>query len=372
MRILFAAGGTAGHINPALAIAQGVKSRWPNAEIHFAGREKGMEKRLVEGAGYPFHPIEVRGFQRSFAPKNIARNLNAAWRLALAPAAARRILRLVRPQLVVGTGGYVSGPVVREAAKRGVKTAIHEQNALPGVTNRLLAKWADAVFAPTESAVQRLGRPDKTVVTGNPVRPEYRHLNRQAAREALGAGSRPVLLSYGGSNGAMRINQLVAALAAWHLQNRDWLHIHAAGSIEKADFEALCREKGINDNANFVVKEYIDDMPAMQAAADLVLCRAGALTLVELAAAGRASVLIPSPNVAENHQYYNALEFEKAGAARVFPEKDLTAEALIAAVDGLCQNPEQLAKMGKNAQALARPDALDKILEGLAGLLGTV
>ncbi|MDL2293972.1 undecaprenyldiphospho-muramoylpentapeptide beta-N-acetylglucosaminyltransferase [Ruminococcaceae bacterium OttesenSCG-928-D13] len=375
MRVLFAAGGTAGHVNPALAIAGGILERWPGAEIHFAGRRAGMEKRLVEQAGYAFHHIEVRGIQRSFTPRNIARNLAAAWYLALSGTAARRILKEVKPDLVIGTGGYVSGPVLREAAKLGYKTAIHEQNAYPGVTNRLLAKGADVVFAPTESAVDRLGAPGKTIVTGNPVRPELLLVDRAAARKKLGAGERPVLLSYGGSLGAQRVNEVVAELAAWHLENRDFLHIHATGSIEKADFAALAARLGIDHSPGFVIREYIDDMPEMLAAADLVICRAGALTLAELEAVGRASVLVPSPNVAENHQYYNALELVKAGAALVFEEKDLTGPALIETVDGLTADPGRLAAMGESAKGLARPQALKTILDALAkltdGLPGT-
>lgn len=369
MRVLIAAGGTAGHVNPALAIAGGILERWPSAEIHFAGRREGMEYRLVTAAGYPFHHIEVQGIQRSFSPKNIVRNIKAVWHLAFASAAARKILRRVQPNLVVGAGGYVSGPVLREAAKRGYKTVIHEQNAYPGVTNRLLAKNVDIIFAPTQSAVQRLGRPEKTIVTGNPVRPEMYTQNRQASREKLNAGERTVLLSYGGSNGAMRINEVVADLAVWHLQNRNFLHIHATGSIEKNDFAALAAQKGIADNPNFVIREYIDDMPAMQAAADLVICRAGALTLAELAAVGRASVLVPSPNVAENHQYYNAMEFENAGAAKVLEEKVLDGQVLVDVVDGLTKDPEVLRQMGDKAKTLAHPEALQLIIDAIAGLV---
>ncbi len=369
MRVLLAAGGTAGHVNPALAIAGGIARRWPGADIHFAGRQGGMERDLVEKAGYPFHHIEVRGIQRSFAPKNIARNAAAAWYLALAPGAAARILTAVRPELVIGAGGYVSGPVLMEAARRGCKTAIHEQNAFPGVTNRLLAKRVDVVFAPTESAVGRLGAPEKTVVSGNPLRPEIFAQNRAAAREALGAGRRTVLLSYGGSLGAMKLNEVVAELAAWHLENRDFLHIHATGSIEKEDFARLAERKGIAGRDNFVIKEFIHDMPAMLAAADLVICRAGALTLAELCAVGRAAVLIPSPNVAENHQYYNALELAKAGAAEVFEEKALSGKVLIDAVEALTADLGLLAKMGEAAKSLAHPEALDVIVGELERLM---
>lgn len=369
MRILLAAGGTAGHVNPALAIAEGLQKRWPKAEIHFAGRRSGMECRLVEQAGYPFHHIEVRGIQRSLSPKSMARNVAAAWHLAFAPGAARRILADVAPDLVVGTGGYVSGPVVQKAAQMGLKTAIHEQNAWPGVTNKLLARQVDLVFAPTESAVPRLGAPQKTLVVGNPVRDTLVMQSREEARRALGAGQRVVLLSYGGSLGAMKVNQLVAQLAAWHLRNRDFLHIHATGSIEKDDFDTMAAHMGLKEHPNFKICEYIDDMAAMLAAADLVICRAGALTLAELAAVGRASVLIPSPNVAENHQYYNALEFAEKEAAVVFEEKELTPRLLIDTVDRLTKDTGCLAQMGKAARQLAHPNAVETIVAALGGLL---
>ncbi|NLW78300.1 MAG: UDP-N-acetylglucosamine--N-acetylmuramyl-(pentapeptide) pyrophosphoryl-undecaprenol N-acetylglucosamine transferase [Ruminococcaceae bacterium] len=369
MRVLFAAGGTAGHVNPALAIAQGIAVRWPGADIHFAGRQAGMERGLVQKAGYPFHPIEVRGFQRKPTPQNAVRNLQALWHLAFAPGAAQKILKAVQPDVVIGAGGYVSGPVLREAARRGYKTAIHEQNAWPGMTNRLLAKDVDVIFAPTASAVERLGYHAKTIVTGNPVRPEVTMQDRTAARRALGAGERPVLLSYGGSLGAMRLNQVVADLAEWHLAHRDFLHIHATGSIEKEDFAALAKEKGIAGRKNFVIREYIDDMPAMLAAADLVICRAGALTLAELAAVGRAAVLVPSPNVAENHQHHNAMEFAKVGAAKVLEESTLTGQLLIDTVDALTADPAVLQQMGQAAHRLDHPDALEKIIDAVARLV---
>ena len=161
MRVLIAAGGTAGHINPALAIAGAIKQHCPEAEIHFAGRKAGMEFKLVGQAGYPFHHIEVNGIQRSLTPKNILRNIEAVWHLALSGPRAKAIMRQVQPDLVIGCGGYVSGPVVRCAAKMGIKTAIHEQNAFPGVTNKLLAKDVDVIFAAVPAAVEKLGAPKR-------------------------------------------------------------------------------------------------------------------------------------------------------------------------------------------------------------------
>lgn len=371
MRVLIAAGGTAGHINPALAIAGALKSACPEAEIHFAGRQKGMEYGLVTKAGYPFHHIEVNGIQRKLTPKNILRDIEALWHLALSGPRARAMLRQLQPDLVIGCGGYVSGPVVRCAAKMGIKTAIHEQNAFPGVTNKLLAPDVDVVFAAVPAAVEKLGAPDKTLVVGNPVRPEIFAQDRAAARAALGAGERTVLLSFGGSLGARRINELVADLAAWEQkEEKNILHIHATGSRGVPLFEKLAAEKGVTVGQSLVVREYIDDMPQMLAAADLVISRAGALTLAELEAAGRAAILIPSPNVAENHQYYNALELQKAGAAVVIEEKELTADRLIETVERLTADRASLASMGKLARALAEPKSLEKITDRLLELTG--
>lgn len=370
MRVLIAAGGTAGHINPALAIAGALKKRHPDAEIHFAGRQKGMEYGLVSKAGYAFHPIEVNGIQRRLTPKNIARNLVALWHLALSGPRAGAILREVKPDLVIGAGGYVSGPVVRAAARAGVLTAIHEQNAFPGVTNKLLARQVDLVFAAMPDAVQRLGVPEKTLVVGNPVRAEIWQADRAAARASLGIGAdRVMILSFGGSLGAQRVNEVVAALARWELDNRNFYHVHATGSIEKEDFARLARQMGIDGDGRFVIREYIDDMPRMLAAADLVISRAGASTLAEIAAVGRASVLIPSPNVAENHQYYNALQLEKLGAAVVVEEKELSGEKLTEIVKSLTADRAALLEMGAKAKALAQPDSLEKIWEALARAL---
>ncbi len=366
MKVLIAAGGTAGHINPALAMASVIRTHCPDAEIHFAGRRKGMEYGLVTKAGYAFHPIEVNGIQRRLTPKNVARNVVALYHLALSAPRANAILKEVQPDLVIGAGGYVSGPIVQAAARKGILTAIHEQNAFPGVTNKILAKSVDVVFAAMPDAVERLGAADKTVVVGNPVRAEIYTQDRTSARQALGlSADRIMILSFGGSLGAQRVNEVVADLAQWELEQKNFYHIHATGSIEKDDFAKLSAQKKIDGDPRFVIREYIDDMPRLLAAADLVISRAGALTLAEIAAMGRASVLIPSPNVAENHQYHNAMQLQKLGAAVVVEEKNLTGEKLIEIVDGLTRDPAKLMEMGVKAKALSQPDSLEKIWKTL-------
>lgn len=366
MKVLIAAGGTAGHINPALAMASVIRAHCPDAEIHFAGRRKGMEYGLVTKAGYAFHPIEVNGIQRRLTPKNVARNVVALYHLALSAPRANAILKEVQPDLVIGAGGYVSGPIVQAAARKGILTAIHEQNAFPGVTNKILAKSVDVVFAAMPDAVERLGAADKTVVVGNPVRAEIYTQDRTSARQALGlSADRIMILSFGGSLGAQRVNEVVADLAQWELEQKNFYHIHATGSIEKDDFAKLSAQKKIDGDPRFVIREYIDDMPRLLAAADLVISRAGALTLAEIAAMGRASVLIPSPNVAENHQYHNAMQLQKLGAAVVVEEKNLTGEKLIEIVDGLTRDPAKLMEMGVKAKALSQPDSLETIWKTL-------
>lgn len=372
MRVLIAAGGTAGHINPALAIAGALKAADPAAEIHFAGRKEGMEYGLVTKAGYPFHHIEINGFQRKPTLKNVGRNVVALYHLALSGPRTAAILKEVRPDLVIGCGGYVSGPVVRAAAKKGIKTAIHEQNAFPGVTNKLLAPDVDIVFAAVPAAVEKLGAPEKTQVVGNPVRPEVfeKAGERDAIRAQLGAGDRTVILSFGGSLGARRVNEVVADLCAWEQkEHKPVLHIHATGQYGVELVQNLEKEKGFAPGESLVVKEYINNMPELLAAADLVISRAGALTLAELEAVGRASVLIPSPNVAENHQYYNALELQKAGAAVVIEEKNLTGDGLVKTVEELLTTPGKLAEMGANAKTLGNPHSLDMITEKLLELV---
>ena len=374
MRVLIAAGGTAGHVNPALAIAKEIEKHCPGAEIHFAGRKQGMEYGLVTKAGYPFHHIEVNGIQRKLTLRNVARNVKAMYHLALSAPCAAAILRKVQPDLVIGAGGYVSGPVVQTAAKKGILTAIHEQNAFPGITNKILAKSVDLVFAAMPDAVERLGpaAKGKTFVVGNPVREAMWNTDRTAARKALGAkDGQIVVVSFGGSLGAQRLNEAVAELAVWELKERDFLHIHATGSIEKKDFAVLAKKLKIDNDARFQIREYIEDMPSMLAAADLVISRAGALTLAEISAVGRAAVLIPSPNVAENHQYYNAMQLEKLGAARVLEEKNLGQGALQKTVDEITQSQASLMEMGAKARALAQPDSLEKIWTHLEQLLKT-
>jgi UDP-N-acetylglucosamine--N-acetylmuramyl-(pentapeptide) pyrophosphoryl-undecaprenol N-acetylglucosamine transferase len=264
--------------------------------------------------------------------KNLGRNIRALWLLANSQHRAGRILREFSPDVVVGTGGYVSGPVLYKAQRMGIKTLTHEQNAFPGVTTKLLAPRADKILLAVDSARKYLREADqgKITVTGNPVRPGVFDEDREMARRRLGVGDKICVLSFGGSLGARRINEAVAGVMAWHRGKSDIHHIHATGSFDYRDFLEMLKEGGVRleDNLHLDVREYIDNMPVCLAAADLVICRAGAITLSELQAAGRASILIPSPNVAENHQHHNAMELVDRGAAEIREESELSAETL--------------------------------------------
>ncbi len=358
MRVLMAGGGTAGHINPALAIAGIIRERYPHSEVLFAGTPFGMEARLVPHAGYDFAPIKVLGFQRSFAPDDIIKNLKAAGYLMTSGFRAAQIIKVFRPDLVVGTGGYVSGPIVRKAAKMGIKTVIHESNAYPGVTTKLLSKYVDCVMLPVEEAKKYLAPGCKAVVTGNPIRGEILLKSKQQAREELHLDSRPCILSFGGSLGAGTLNRIMADVIAWHCKDARYHHIHGYGRMGKDTFLPALEQKGIDVSQypQLDVREYIDNMDTCMAAADLVICRAGASTLSELQAVGKASILLPSPNVAENHQYHNAMVLQNHGAAVVIEDKDVTAQWMIRQIEEICDHPDRLRELSENAKKLAITD----------------
>ena len=364
MRVLFVCGGTGGHINPALAVAGYLKKQHPNAQILFAGSPLGMEAGLVPKAGFDFAPIKVKGFQRQLSWRNLKNNMMAVVYLTTSGYRSRQILREFRPDVVMGTGGYVSGPLVRQAAKMGIPTLTHEQNAFPGVTTKLLSKYVDRVMLAVPEAKKYLNPNARFVVTGNPVREAFFTADRNAVRKKMGLEGKICVLSFGGSLGARRVNEAMAELIAHNQNNPNIFHIHATGAYGTELFPQLLKEKGITNsktNPNLDIREYIYDMPECFAAADLVIGRSGASTLSELEAAGKASILIPSPNVAENHQYHNAMTLVRKDAAVVIEEKDLTGKRLRDAFDRLFADPERLRRLGENAASLAINDANDRI-----------
>lgn len=366
LKVLLAGGGTAGHINPALAIAEIIKEHIPDAEFAFVGNPKKLEATIIPKAGYRFEPINVEGFQRSFTPQNIKRNIHAMNCLLKTGARSKEIIKDFKPDLVIGTGGYVSGPVVRKAAQMGIPTAIHEANAFAGVTTKLLSKKVNAIML-TVKETKNLDAAvmGKVTVTGLPVRKAFDAMSKDQAKEKLGFAKDEVcVLSCGGSLGSMTINDSVLKLLKWYKDNGITVnHIHSYGTYAGyKDYPQKLKALGLDfeNDPHRLVSDYIN-MPVCMAAADLVITRCGASTLVELEAIGRGAVLIPSPHVAENHQYHNGMVLERAGAGKVIEEKDLTDELFIDTVSSLIKDKDKLDELGRKCASLYIKDTNERI-----------
>lgn len=372
MRVLISCGGTGGHINPGLAIADLIKEKYPDSEFLFAGTPKGMEAKLVPQAGYKLETIKVAGFQRKLSLENIGRNIKAVAYLTTSGKRAKEIIKGFDPDIAIGTGGYAAGPVIRKAAKMGIPTAIHEQNAYPGVTNRLLSKDVDHVMLTVKEALKFMdkGRFEYSV-TGLPVRSGINHMTKAEARRKLGFNGDFTILSFGGSLGAGCINETMIETVKWHTGKKlNINHIHGYGGNGRDVFPDAMKAAGIPLKSDRLrITEYINDMDVCLAAADLVICRSGASTLAELEAAGKASILIPSPIVAGNHQYHNAMVLGKAGAAEVIEQKDVTSERIISEIEKLYKDPDKVEVMSKCAAELHLNDTNQRILAVVEKLL---
>ena len=372
MKVLLAGGGTAGHINPALAIAGYIKKKRPETEFLFIGNRDGMEQRLVPQAGFEIKSITISGFKRSFSPKSMVENVKTVTRTFTSSHEAKKIISEFKPDICIGTGGYVSGPVIRTASKMGIPCIIHEQNAYPGVTNKMLAKSVEKVMLAVPDAKKYFEKAD-FVVTGNPVRGDILTADKEESRAELKLDGRPMILSFGGSLGARKINEAVADIVARSGKDGRYQHIHAYGKYGDW-FPDLVKEKGtdISQCSNLDIRPYIDNMPTCMAAADLVICRAGAITLSEIQAMGKPAILIPSPNVAENHQYHNAMALVNAGAAEIIEEKDLTETAVTEKLDSLLESEEKLKEFSANSAKMAITDANERIYSVMKKILNMV
>lgn len=377
LKVILSGGGSAGHVNPALAIAEIIRENRPDAEFLYVGTPNGMEHRLVESEGFRFAPMKVAGFQRKLTPKNIARNIKAASYLLTADGRAKKIIRDFKPDIVIGTGGYVCGPIVRKAAKMGVKTLIHEQNAFPGLTTKLLSADVDRIMLTVGKAAERLdeGVREKCVVTGLPVRKGFSEekMSKSEAKRALGLDDSVCVLSTGGSLGARAINEAALELMEWYIRDGVKVnHIHSFGKNNREEFERRLAEKGIDlsSHPNFIVKEYIDNMSTCMAAADLIISRCGMGALTEIEAEGKASILIPSPYLAENHQYYNGLVLQSAGAAVLYEQKDITPGLITETVRGLINDPHALNEMSAHAGEQFIKDTPERIWKAIEETLG--
>lgn len=370
MRVLFTCGGTAGHINPAVALARMFQERQSGCQVLFVGAKGGMEERLVPKEGFSLETVTISSFWRSLSPAGIKHNLKTLKNLRLSHREASEILDRFRPELVVGTGGYASYPVVHAAAARGIPTAVHESNAVPGLTTRQLAKVADRIMVGYEESRDNYSaqEQERVVVTGTPVRGEFFRQTKAEARAALGIrDDRPLLLSYWGSLGAEVMNEYMADFMRRAAQGTPaFHHIHGAGRDFAQMEKAL---EGVDLPAELQLREYIYDMPTVMRAADLVLCRGGASTLSELTAIGKPAVIVPSPNVTNHHQERNANVLARQGGAVVLLEPVCSGAVLFKTASELLSDPARLSGMSQAMAAAGIPDAAERIYDTLLTLL---
>ncbi len=357
MKVLFAGGGTAGHINPALSIADYMKEQEADFEALFIGTERGLEKKLVPAAGYKIRYIDVQGFDR----KHLLKNIPVLYKLMKSRMDCRKIIREFNPDAVVCTGGYVSGPVVMSAHKLGIPSVIHEQNVYPGLTVRGAEKYVDCIAVSFLETITHLKDAKKCAVTGNPIRSEILRSKKELARQELGLSEKPYVLVFGGSLGAGKINDTMIDVLEKLSAGCDVSLIFGTGDRNYASVMARLEERGITLPEDIKVVPYINNMSTVMAAADVVVSRAGAITVSELSALGKPAILIPSPNVVRNHQEQNAREFEKNGAAVVITEDVLSPDMLYEKITQMAKDKEMLYKMSMNMQSMARTDALEEI-----------
>lgn len=370
MKFILTCGGTAGHINPALAVAGRLRELMPDCEILFIGAEGKMEMELVPREGYKIEPLKITNISRGHSLEAIVHNLDTLKNVAVSTREAKRIMREFKPDVVIGTGGYVCYPVLMAASELKIPTAVHESNAVPGLTTKLLAEHVDKVMVGFEESRGAYHHPEKVEVTGTPVRGEFAAYSKALAKRELGLDpDEPLVVSVWGSLGAAHMNKIMGELITMMDDSRPFRLIHSVGTRYFEDFMATLRQCA-PDFARFGadVRKYIYDMPRVMAAADLILCRAGASTLSELAYMGKPVIIVPSPNVTNNHQEKNARVLEKAGGAKVFLEGEFDAPELMDTVRGLLGDSAQLEAMSQAMLSLAVPGATDRICDIILSL----
>ncbi len=358
MRVLLTGGGTAGHINPAIAIANYIKEKEPESEILFVGTEGGLEKNLVPRYGYEIKFIEVMGLRRSLSPENI----KVLWNFVKSKSDSAKIIKDFNPDIVIGTGGYVCAPVVKAAFKKKIPTIIHEQNVFPGLAIKMLSQKAD-VTAISFPETRDMMKAKNFVLTGNPLRPNLlqKH-DADIIRAEYGFDEKPIVLMFGGSLGAGKLNEaLVQMLAEGNAKGFNL--IAATGERFFEEVETNLNEKGfdVDKHRNIRVVPYIYNMEEIFGTADIVVGRAGAITVSEISAMGKAAILIPSPNVAHNHQEYNARYLEKNGAAKVILENELSGTRLADEIQSILGDTVTLKKMREASKKTGITNACETI-----------
>ena len=370
-RVIFTCGGTAGHVNPALALAGYMREKDAGTQILFVGAERGLERDLIAHTDYPFRTVNISSFHRSFRPAEIKHNLVSLKNLAHAEREANAILNDFHPDLIVGTGGYASYPMVKAAARAGIPTAVHESNMVPGLTTKMLESYADVIMVGFEDCRQHYKHPERIAVTGTPVRGDFFRLSREEARKKLCFDDEaPLVVSFWGSLGARHMNEcMVDFFRREDAEGYPFRHIHAVGKGGWEAMEQKLRELGLPKSDRLDVRQYIYDMDVVMAAADVVLCRAGASTISELTALGKPTVMVPSPYVTNNHQEKNARLLEKHGGAVVITEPESTGDGLYKAVEAILSDNEKRISMARAMKELGIPDATARIYDTVMALV---
>ena len=363
MRLILSGGGTGGHIYPALTLIDAIKNKKPDAEFLYVGTEKGLEADIVPKAGINFTALKLEGgLERRFTLENISRAANAVWSIKH----ASDIVKNFKPNAVVGTGGYVCGPILLAASLMKVPTLIQEQNAVAGVTNKILSKFVDKIAVGTRDSLKNFP-PNKTIYTGNPIRKEVLAAKKSDGLKEFGfTEDKPIVLISGGSRGARSINNAMIDVLKSAAQKNSAQFLHVTG---KGEFDSVMKKLSDLDAPNIKIVPYLYNMPTALAMADLAVFRAGATGLAELTARGVPAILIPYPYAAENHQEFNAKSLVEAGAARMILNKDLTAEILSAQLEELLSSPEKLKSMAEASLSLGKPLAADEIADMILKLI---
>ena len=371
MKVLFSGGGTGGHISPALAMADIIKTNVPGAEIAFVGTEYGIENTLIPQAGYKLYHVNVRGIRRSLSLSNVA----SLYLALTSPVKAKKIIKEFEPDIVIGTGGYACWPALKAAADMGIPTMLHESNALPGMAVRKLQNDVDVVMTNFESTAELLSPKANVINVGNPLRSACNTLTKEAARKKLGISDKYkfVVLSFGGSMGAERINHAAAEMMGnFAVKHDDIMCFHIGGKKNFESARSYFSAYGLERNKRFVLMEYTPDLPTYMAAADVVICRAGAMTLTEIAKMEKPSIIVPSPNVVDNHQYKNAKVLGDAEAAIVICEDEIKEEGGCKVCDAIKKLYEDEAlrnRMSENIKRFAKADVEKKIFTTIEELL---
>ena len=369
LRFIVTGGGTGGHIYPALAIAGGLQQRYPGCQIMYIGTARGLESDLVPAAGLDFRAVRAVGIKRSLSPQN----LKVPLEVAAGYREARRLIQNFAPDAVAGTGGDVCGPVVLAATRMKIPTLIHEQNALPGVTNRILSRFVDRVAVTFEDSIKHFPGRAKPRLTGLPVRSEVLTAGREAARVRYSVKDEELfVLSFGGSQGARTINSAVASAAGWIAGRPGLRWLHVTGRGQHDTFMDMLNRGGKEcpqRPGNLVVEPYLYEMPEALAAADLVVGRAGAASIAEITARGLPALLVPFPYATANHQEHNARALVERGAAVMILDAEFSGPALVTRLEKLLGEPERLKDMAESSRKLGKPRALDDIIDALAELI---